>query len=192
MSKGYHQKQSKATFAKGGGDTAKVFNMLRKRIAMELQRDDLVVRGGKSSLEMAIGTFVPSEMLTKFQISDYPFIGARYVSLRDGHVYIVFGATDDGNEVVAYRLGFWASNLYSKGGMAVSVTEDAWMQSCMIMFSLTHAGFALNGSGRLVGVNMEIESRRSYPFKKARAYGVYLQRKLREYIDSKGRARHGA
>ena len=154
-----------------------IFLLLRARIAEALRADGLKVRPNLSSLALAIGTFAPSEIMEGFPISDYPFIGARYVSLRDGHVYIVAGPTDDGLQVMAYRLGWWRSNLSVRGGIAVGITEDAWMDSVMVMFSLTHAGFQLSGVGELAGVFDDAATRRSYPVKKLHAYLAHLWRR---------------
>lgn len=159
--------------------SGKVFDRLRVRIATLLERcTDIDMRSVGSPLEYAIGTFAPSEMMKAFRISDYPFIGSRYVSLRDGHVYIVAGATDDGQQIIAYRLGFWRSGLTSRGGIAVAVTDDAWIDSVMILFSLYHAGFDMNAKRELVQVHDELSTRRSFPVKKLRAYFCYLKRRF--------------
>lgn len=155
-------------------DKQLIFNVLRKRIAEELRQDGLDVQQ-VSQLELAIGTFVPSEVVKGFKISDYPFIGARYVSQRDGHVYIVAGATDDGSQVMAYRLGFLQSVLTTKGGMAVGISEDGWMDSVMILYSLQHAHFDMR-RGTIQGVNDERVTRRTYPAKKLKVYWRFLKK----------------
>lgn len=151
-----------------------VFDLLRKRIAEELQKPGLEVKPA-SQLELAIGTFAPSEMVKGFTISDYPFIGSRYLSVRDGHVYIVAGTTDDGRQVMAYRMGFLQSVLTSQGGLAVGISEDGWMDSVMIMYTLYHASFVMK-KGVLEDVNDELSSRRTFPIKKCRAYWAFLRR----------------
>lgn len=156
---------------------ADIFLLLRKRIAEALRADGIEVNTGVSSLQLAIGTFAPSEVLKGFQVSDFPFIGSRYVSIDDGHVYIVAGATDAGDQVMAYRLGFFRSIFTHRGGMAVGVTEDAWMRSCMVMFSLNHASFGWK-DGELAGVNDEEPTRRSFPVKKMKAYLESWKRRL--------------
>jgi len=151
-----------------------IFDLLRKRIAEALRADGLEV-AEVSQLELAIGTFVPSNVVKGFKISDYPFIHARYVSCRDGHVYVVAGATDSGDQILAYRIGFLTSIFTTKGGAAVGITEDGWMNSDMILFSLQHAHFEMEG-GQIEGVNGDRFTRRAYPIKKVRAYGEFLKR----------------
>lgn len=167
----------------GHGDRQVIFNLLRKRIAEELKVDGLDVKQ-VSQLELAIGTFVPSEVVKGFRISDYPFIGARYVSLRDGHVYIVAGATDDGLQIMAYRLGFLQSALTLKGGQAVGITEDGWMDSGMILYSLEHAHFAMK-AGVIQGVDESRVTRRTYPIKKWKVYWQFLRRGFTQGKDGK-------
>lgn len=147
-----------------------IFLVLRKRIAESLRADGIEVQENVSPLALAIGTFAPSEVLKGFVVSDFPFIGSRYVSIRDGHVYIVAGATDDGGEVMAYRLSFFRSIFTHRGGIAVGVSEDGWMKSGMVMFSLNHASFDQNRVGELIGIDDERATRRSYPIKKLKAY----------------------
>lgn len=149
---------------------ADIFLLLRKRIAEALREDGIEVNEGVSSLQLAIGTFAPSEVLKRFQVSDFPFIGSRYVSVRDGHVYIVAGATDDGDQVMAYRLGFIRSIFTHRGGMAVGISEDGWMKSGMVMYSLNHATFQRGADGELAGIDDETPTRRAYPLKKLKAY----------------------
>lgn len=155
-----------------------IFLLLRKRIAEALREDGIEVNEGVSSLQLAIGTFAPSEVLKRFQVSDFPFIGSRYVSVRDGHVYIVAGATDEGSEVMAYRMGFFRSMFTYRGGLAVGITEDGWMKSCMVMFSLNHASFERNMEGELTGIDDEVPTRRSYPLKKLKTYIESWKRKM--------------
>lgn len=158
--------------------SADIFLLLRKRIAEALREDGIEVNSGVSSLQLAIGTFAPSEVLKRFQVSDFPFIGSRYVSVRDGHVYIVAGATDEGDQVLAYRIGFFRSMFTHRGGIAVGISEDGWMGSCMVMFSLNHANFDWNRAGELVGIDDEAPTRRSYPIKKLKAYLECWRRKF--------------
>jgi hypothetical protein len=152
-----------------------IFMRIRKRMAERLADPGLKGREHVSPLEAAIGTFAPSEYLAGFVMSDYPFIGSRYLSVVDGHVYIVAGATDDGQQVMAYRLGFVQSNFTHRGGIAVGITEDAWMDSLMIMFSLEHAAFNMV-AGQLEEINSEYTSRRTFPIKKAKAFFAYLKK----------------
>lgn len=160
----------------GGVDRQMIFNLLRKRIAEELKMPDLEV-DAVSQLELSIGTFVPSEIVRGYRISDYPFIGARYVSRRDGHVYAVAGSTADGLQIMAYRLGFIHSVLTSKGGMAVGIDEDGWMASTMILYSIDHAHFAMQG-GVIESVSEDRLIRRVYPMKKLKVYGLFLKSML--------------
>lgn len=152
------------------------FLRIRSRIAEALRADGIEVRDDVSPLELAIGTFAPSSILKRFQVSDFPFIGSRYLSVRDGHVYIVAGTTDDGSQVMAYRLGFFRSALTTRGGLAVGITEEAWLDSCMVMFSLQHAGFEMSAKGELLDVYDEALTRRTYPIKKVKAFLAYLIR----------------
>lgn len=158
-------------------EPADIFLRLRKRIAEALRAEGIEPKPGVSGLQFAIGTFAPSEILKRFQLSDYPFIGARYVSLRDGHVYIVVDATETGDEVLAYRLGFWRSSVTHRGGMAVSISENGWMDSRMGMYSLTHASFSMGSDGGLEGIDADMSTRRSYPIKKLKAYLEWWKRK---------------
>jgi len=151
-----------------------VFSIIRGRIAQALQLEGLRVRPS-SQLELAIGTFAPSSILEDFVVSDYPFPGSRYVSVRDGHVYIVVGPTDDGTQVMAYRLGFLHSIFSLKGGDAVGLTPDGWMDSVMVMFSMSHASWSV-AEGVIENVDANHLVRRSYFFKKARAFGAHLRR----------------
>lgn len=161
----------------GVEDNEYVFRQLRKRIAEELQKPDLQVKAG-SNLELAIGTFAPSELITDFCISDYPFIGSRFVSVTDGHVYIVAGSTRQGTEIMAYRLGFLQSNFTSRGGIGVAITEEGWMGATMILFSLYYADFEFE-QGTLHKVNDNVSKRKSYPIKKAKAYWFHLKTRFR-------------
>lgn len=154
------------------GESPRIFDLLRARIADALRADGLEVTAS-SALEMAIGTFVPSEIVKNAKISDYPFIGARYIARRDGHVYIVAGATDDGQQVLAYRLGFLQSIFTTQGGIAVGITEDGWMGSEMVLFSMEHERFQMQ-EGKLQGIDSESTTRRTYPFKKFKVYWQYL------------------
>jgi hypothetical protein len=158
-------------------DINKVFNVLRGRIGEELQRPGLRTRAAPG-LELSIATFAPSHITIGFVMSDYPFIGARYVSVRDGHVYIVAGATDDGEQVKAYRLNFWQSKASVMGGIAVGLTPDGWMDSIMIVFSASHEKFEME-DGMLKSVRHDVIERRSYPFKKAHAYCAFLGHRAR-------------
>lgn len=154
-----------------------VLMRLRGRIAEELKRDGLVVKE-VSQLELAIGTFVPSEVVEGFVVSDYPFIESRYISLRDGHVYFVAGTVEGGGEILAYRLGFWHSIFTTKGGIAVSISEDGWMDSLMILFSLQHAHFDMQG-GVIDSVDDSKVTRRAYPGKKFKVYRQFAMRPWR-------------
>jgi len=147
---------------------------LRARIAAAIQANHPELGEKLSGIQFAIGTFAPSEIMKRFVVSDYPFIGARYVSLFDGHVYIVAGTCKEGREVMAYRLGFLQSVFSSKGGIAVAITEDAWMERVMILYSLNHAAFSWKGK-EIAGVNDEKVTRRSYPLKKLRAWLAFLR-----------------
>lgn len=160
---------------------ADIFLLLRKRIAEALREDGIEVNEGVSSLQLAIGTFAPSEVLKRFQVSDFPFIGSRYVSVRDGHVYIVAGATEEGDQVLAYRQGFIRSMFTHRGGMAVAISEDGWMSSCMVMFSLNHASFERNAVGELTSIDDEVTTRRTYPIKKLKAYLESWKTRIRDW-----------
>ncbi len=155
------------------GQKVRIFDEIRVEIGKALQRPNLKVRAA-SSLELAIGTFAPSELIDGFEMSDYPFLGARYVSLRDGHVYIVVGATEDGGSIKAYRLHFLRSIFTTTGGIAVGITCEGWMQSVMVMYSLTHEHFEM-ADGVLSGVSDTTTDRRSYPLKKVRVYLAHLR-----------------
>lgn len=151
-----------------------VFDMIRKMIAQELQRPDLQVRAA-SQLELAISTFAPSTLVKGFRVTDYPFIGARYMSVEDGHAYIVAGTTDDGLQVMAYRLGFLRSMVTTRGGIAVGITAEAWMRSKMNMYSLHHASMQMI-DGTVENINSELTTRRTFPGQKWAAYREYLKR----------------
>lgn len=155
-----------------------VFLRIRCRIAEALRADGIEVREDASPLELTIGTFAPSSILKRFQVSDFPFIGSRYLSVRDGHVYVVAGTTDDGSQVMAYRLGFFRSAMTTRGGIAVGITEEAWLESCMVMFSLQHASFEMSAKGELLDIYDEAPTRRTYPVKKTKAFLAYLTRAI--------------
>lgn len=160
-----------------------IFAILRGQIAEALQSPDLKIKQA-SSLELAIGTFAPSELMEEFVISDYPFIGSRYISKLDGCVYIVAGATDDGMSILAYRLGFIQSTITHRGGDAVAITADAWMKGIMILYMLYHASFEMD-NGEIKSVNQDVSIRRSYPIKKTRVFKKFIQAKVTAYIASK-------
>lgn len=159
------------------GQKTRIFDEIRVEIGKALQRPNLKVRAG-SSMELAIGTFAPSEIIDGFEMSDYPFIGARYVSVRDGHVYIVAGATDDGGSIKAYRLHFVRSIFTNTGGIAVGLTCQGWMDSVMVMYSLTNAHFEMEG-GEIQGVSDTVTDRRAYPIKKTRIFLAHLALAMR-------------
>lgn len=158
------------------GDKASIFIRLRKAIGEALQQPGLKMRK-VSHLELAIGALAPSTILKGYVISDYPFPMCRYVSVRDGHVYHVKGATDDGEQIVAYRQGFLTSLFSNRGGLAVAINEEGWMGSVMIMYSLTHAGFEME-EGVLKGLHDEVTTRRSYPIKRFGVYFMFLRRQI--------------
>jgi len=162
------------------GQKTRIFDEIRVELGKALQRPNLRVRAG-SSMELAIGTFAPSEIVDGFEMSDYPFIGARYVSVRDGHVYIVVGATDDGGSIKAYRLHFVQSIFTNTGGIAVGLTCEGWMDSVMVMYSLTNAHFEMKG-GEIQGVSDTVTDRRTYPIKKTRIFLAHLGRGLRTLL----------
>jgi hypothetical protein len=144
-------------------------------IAEKLKDPSLVVRQA-SQLELSISTFAPSSIIDGFKIADYPFIESRYLSIEDGHVYIVAGATEDGDKILAYRLWFWWSLLGVKGGIAVGVTPQAWVRSCMTLYSVNHATMHML-QGEVAKVEGESRTRRGYPMKKFKAYVEYHRRR---------------
>ncbi|MDM8356615.1 hypothetical protein [Pandoraea communis] len=150
------------------GEIAPVFNEIRARIGVALSDPGLKVRPA-SQLELAISTFAPSHVVKGLKFSDYPFIGARYVSVRDGHVYVVAGATRGGQEIEAYRMPFAASMFTMSGGFAVAITAEGWMASRMIVYSLTHERLVMQG-GEFERIDEKTLTRRSYPAKKMKAY----------------------
>ncbi|ODP35098.1 hypothetical protein A9762_12100 [Pandoraea sp. ISTKB] len=154
------------------GEIAPVFNEIRARIGVALSDPDLKVRPA-SQLELAISTFAPSHVVKGLKFSDYPFIGARYVSVRDGHVYVVAGATRGGREIEAYRMPFAASMFTMSGGFAVAITTDAWMDSRMIVYSLTHERLVMR-DGEFERIDEDKLTRRSYPVKKLKAYIFHI------------------
>lgn len=154
-------------------DSQQIFHKVRARIAEALQRPGLKVRSA-SSLEMAIGTFAPSELILDFAMSDYPFIGSRYVSIADGSVYIVAGSTEGGHQIMAYRLGFLQSCLSHRGGIAVGISEDGWMEANMIMFSLHYVDFQ-EANGQIGDFDPDLTRRTTYPQKKAKAYWYFMK-----------------
>jgi hypothetical protein len=156
-------------------DKAPIIIRLRRAIGEALQQPDLVVRPA-SQLELAIATFAPSTVVKGYRISDYPFPGCRYVSVRDGHVYHVKGASDDGEKIIAYRQGFLTSLLTHKAGLGVSIGDEGWMGSVMIMYSLKHLEFKMKGAV-LESINAERATRQSYPLKRAGAFVEFLRRK---------------
>lgn len=161
----------------------RIFTAIRGRIAEKLQAPDLKVKPA-SPEELAIGTFAPSVITDGARISDYPFVEARYVSLADGHVYIVYGGTDDGEAVVAYQLGFLQSIFTLKGGEAVAITADGWIDAVMHVYSLKHASFQMI-NGEVENINGSYTIRRSYPGWKLRAYLRYLNDNLPIWVAAK-------
>lgn len=157
-------------------DKAPIFATLRKRIGEALQDPSLEVRQ-VSQLELAIGTFAPSSVVKGYRLSDYPFPSCRYVSARDGHVYRVKGATESGREILAYRQGFLTSLFTARGGIAVGITADGWMDSVMIMFSQTHMQFDMK-EGVLEGINDSRTTRRAYPLKRVGTFIEFLRRRV--------------
>jgi hypothetical protein len=157
-------------------DKAPIFINLRKAIGEALQQPGLKMRK-VSHLEMAIGALAPSTIVKGNVISDYPFPMCRYVSARDGHVYHVKGATEDGEQIEAYRQGFLTSLFTSRGGIAVGISEEGWMGSVMIMYSLTHAHFEMD-KGVLQGVRDELTTHRVYPIKRFGVYLTFLRRRI--------------
>ena len=157
-------------------DKAPIFISLRKAIGEALQQPGLRMRK-ISHLEMAIGALAPSTIVKGNVISDYPFPMCRYVSARDGHVYHVKGATEDGEQIEAYRQGFLSSLFTNRGGIAVGISEEGWMGSIMIMYSLTHAHFEME-KDVLQGVQDEWTVRRSFPVKRLGVYLTFIRRRL--------------
>lgn len=153
-------------------DPQRVFNVIRARVGELLQAPDLQV-ARVSQLELAIGTFAPSWILKGARISDYPFVEGRYVSLTDGHVYMVHGGMHDREAVLAYRLGFWRSCFTHRGGEAVALTAEGWLAHVMHVYSLNHASFQIDG-GAIDHIDGERTTRRAYPGRKFHAYLRYL------------------
>ena len=177
---------------RGKADTQRIFNVIRARIAERLQAPGLKV-ARVSQLELSAGTFAPSWILNGARISDYPFVEGRYVSLADGHVYIVYGGMTDREAVLAYRLGFWRSIFTTRGGDAVAIREDGWLDAVMHVYSLNHASFQLSG-GMIDEIDGERTTRRAYLDRKAQAYFRYLSdtlwpcqqlRKLRRWLSQR-------
>lgn len=155
-----------------------ILTRLRVRIAVELEKNTGHLRQNITNLEMCIGSHAPSVLLKGFPLSDYPFVGCRYMSVEDGHVYVVAGETEDENGVLAYRIGFIRSIFTSQGGIAVGITEDAWMRSKMIMFSITYASLSFDDKGLVKHVDGDRDTRRVYPIKKAHVYLKFLLNKI--------------
>ena len=99
------------------------------------------------------------------------------MSARDGHVYRVKGATESGREILAYRQGFLTSLFTARGGIAVGITADGWMDSVMIMFSQTHMQFDMK-EGVLEGINDSRTTRRAYPLKRVGTFIEFLRRRV--------------
>jgi len=177
--KSHRRSSRQKTASSGRTANGKVFERIRIGIAQQLEKcRDLDMRKVGSSLEYAIGTFAPSEMMKEFHVSDYPFIGSRYVSVLDGHVYIVAGSTDKDHLVLAYRQGFFHSCITHRTGLAVGITSEAWLAGVMILYSLDHAAMSMNAKRELVRINAEKTARRVFPLKKLRAYACYLKARL--------------
>lgn len=159
------------------GDDAPVFARIRMEIAKALESEGVELREDISTLEMTIGTLSPTHILKQWTVSDYPFIGARYLSVEDGHEYRVYAATKEGEGLVCYRQSFLLSLLSSYHGIAVSLSVDAWLRSTMVLVSLDHAGFKWDGD-RLAALEGDV--RRSYPGRKVKAWGLSLVRRTKD------------
>ncbi|WP_432263050.1 hypothetical protein [Cupriavidus sp. TMH.W2] len=157
--------------AKPKVDPQRVFDEIRAKIAQRLQEPTLRLRS-HSQLEMAIGTFAPSWLLDGERISDYAFIGARYVSLVTGEVFIVVQSDPDRKAIIAREVGFWRSFLHD-GNRVVSISVDGWLDNVMHLYSTNGISFAMH-EGEIVHMNGEVVTRRSYVDQKLRAYGRYL------------------
>lgn len=152
-------------------DPQRVFDEIRAKIAQRLQEPTLRLRT-HSRLEMAIGTFAPSWLLDGERISDYAFIGARYVSLVTGEVFIVVQSDPERKAIIAREVGFWRSFLHD-GNRVVSISVDGWLDNVMHLYSTNGISFAMH-EGEIVHMNGEVVTRRSYVDQKLRAYGRYL------------------
>ena len=176
-----------------GRSSMEVFQRLRGMIAEALQADGIEVKPVGSNLELAISTFCPSFVTKHFVVSDFPFVASRYLSVEDGHLYTVFDATDDGQSVVALRrsvwsaLGSWVFRLRVRG-MAVALTDEAWIRSKMIMYSINSVGMEFDERGSLGQVNGEISVRRAYPLKLSRAYFSFVRARLARLVSRSGEA----
>ncbi|WP_454727840.1 MULTISPECIES: hypothetical protein [Cupriavidus] len=156
---------------RGQIDLQRVFHEIRAKIAERLQAPDLTVQR-VSPEELAIGTFVPSWLTEGARISDYPFIGARYVSLVTGEVFIVVGSHPDEKAVIAREVGFWRSFLHD-GQRVVAISVNGWLDNVMHVYSTNQISFGMQGN-ELAHIDGEVITRRSYPGRKFTAYLRYL------------------
>lgn len=119
-------------------------------IGRVLEEQTHEMRAVNSNIEMAVASYAPSLLTRDIVVSDYPFAEARYVSATDGHVYVVFGETDDRQQIVAYRQGFWRSFVGHRGGLAVGISAEGWMASFMVLYSINYAymRFGADSGGR--------------------------------------------
>lgn len=161
----------KAPRAQPKVDPQRVFDEIRAKIAQRLQDPKLRVRT-QSRLELAIGTFAPSWLLDGERISDYAFIGARYVSLVTGEVFIVVQSDPDRKAIIAREVGFWRSFLHD-GNRVVSISVDGWLGNVMHLYSTNGISFTMQ-HGEIAHMNGEVVTRRTYVDQKCRAYGRYL------------------
>ncbi|CAG9183678.1 hypothetical protein [Cupriavidus pampae] len=152
-------------------DPHRVFTEIRGKIGEQLQDPALQVRR-LSNEELAIGTFVPSWIVNDCRISDYPFIGARYVSRVTGEVFIVEGSHPEQPLLICREVGFLRS-FFDNGVRRVAISVEGWLENVMHVYSTNQIHLGMQG-GELAELNGELTVRRSYPGLKFRAYLRYL------------------
>lgn len=94
-------------------------------------------------VDLNTAAFAPSRLTNGFRVSDYPFPGARYLSVVDGHCYHVVGLTPDKSSVLAYRFGVRGQWIGRKTGIAVAISPEGWIHARLVLYQINTVGMKL-------------------------------------------------
>lgn len=94
-------------------------------------------------VDLNTAAFAPSRLTNGFKVSDYPFPGARYLSVVDGHCYHVVGLTPDKSSVLAYRFGVRGQWIGRRTGMAVAISPEGWVGARLVLYQINTVGMKL-------------------------------------------------
>lgn len=94
-------------------------------------------------VDLNTAAFAPSRLTNGFLVSDFPFPGARYFSIVDGHCYHIVGLTPDKSAVLAYRFSVRGQWIGRRTGIAVSISPEGWVAARLVLYQINTVGMKL-------------------------------------------------